>query len=227
MRNLSTALLIIFILLLPILIWAEHTNMKAWQNRLAIPLFEPEPDRHAPTHNTGTILPPVIDKDLTLTPNNNPILLTGTTHLNANTTLTLTPGTTIYANEFSSIIVAGQLIVQGDDSLPVLFTSNETHPLNQTWGGIIVTADGQATITQANIHHASPSLTCLSDSHATLTNSHLLDTALGVFTASPFCHINNSRINSIRDGIVAIDIDPAITNTKIFAGRQDIVKSPK
>jgi hypothetical protein len=224
MRYLSTALLIGFILLLPLLVWAEHTNVEVWQNRLAIPFFEDEPNRHTPVHTIGTFLPPTINHDLTLTPADNPILLTTTTHINPDATLTLTPGTTIYAHEFANIIVSGQLIAQGNSNDLIQFISNEAHPLNQTWGGITIVKDGQATISQATFHHASPTITCLLGSSASITSVHLTDTSLGLFSSSPSCHIRNSRINSTRNGIVAINNTPTIINTKIFAAHNDMVK---
>ncbi len=225
MRHLSTALLITFILLLPIFIWAERTNAEVWQNRLAIPSFENEPNRHTPVHFAGTFLPPTINHDLTLTSTDNPILLTTTTRIAPNATLTLKPGTTIYAHEFASLIIAGQLIAQGSAKQPIQFISNETHPLNQTWGGITVTENGQTNITQALFRHASPALTCLPDSSANLSNVHIKDTSLGVFTMSPTCRISHSRINSTRNGIVAVGVEPSVIDTKIFAADNNITKN--
>lgn len=224
MRNLSTVLLIGFILLLPLLAWAEHTNAEIWQNRLAIPFFKDQPNRHTPAHSIGTFLPPTINRDLTLTPTDNPVLLTTTTRIAPGTTLTLTPGTKIYAHEFASLTVAGQLIAQGSTKQPINFFSNEVHPLNQTWGGIIISENGQATIAQVTFQHASPALTCQAGSHATITNTQITDTSLGIFTTTPSCLINDSRISSTRNGIVAINIEPTITNTKISAANHDILK---
>ena len=224
MRHLSTVLLIGSMVLLPLLIWVEQTNAEVWQNRLAIPFFTEEPDRHTPVHFAGTFLPSAINNDLTLTPTDNPILLTTTTRISPNATLTLAPGTTVYAHEFAGIIVAGQLIAQGSTKQPIQFFSNEAHPLNQTWGGITVVKDGQAVIKHAAFHHASPALTCLIDGQAALTDSHISNTALGVFTMSPACRISRSRINSTRDGIVAVNTEPAVLSTEISAARTDIVK---
>lgn len=189
MKDLSTTLLIITLLLLPLTVWGETGNSKTWNNRLVIPYLITEPSRHTPLHTTGTFLPPTIDHDLTLTPADNPVLLTAVTRIDPNATLNLAPGTIVYAHEFAGIEVAGKLVVQGTDQQPVLFTSNELHPLNQTWSGITVTKEGQATIAHAIFHHASPALTCLNGSHAILTNTHITDTILAVFNTSPNCYV--------------------------------------
>jgi len=189
MKDLSTALLIGALILLPLTIWGETSSLRNWNNRLAIPYLTSQPDRHTSKHTTGTVLPSVISEDLSLAPVNNPVLLTTTTRTNAGITLKLAPGTTIYAHEFSGIIIEGRLSVQGTKEQPVLFTSNEIHPLNQTWSGITITKGAQATITHATFHYASPTLTCLVDSNATLTNTHITDTILAVFNANPNCYV--------------------------------------
>lgn len=217
MRDLSTTLLLSALLLLSLAIWAETANSKVWNSRLVFPDLITEPRRHTPQHTTGTFLPSSIAQDLTLTPADNPILLTATTRIAPRVTLTLSPGTTVYAHEFAGLTVLGQLIIGSPSNQPVLLTSNELHPLNQTWSGITVTEGGGATITNAVFRYASPALTCLPGSQATLTNSHITNTALGVFTASPPCRLNHSRINSTRDGLVAIDTKPQILDTTINA----------
>ncbi|MFH1354235.1 MAG: hypothetical protein ABIH36_03010 [bacterium] len=217
MKDLSTGLLVCALILLPLIAWSEARDLKSWNNRLVIPYLTSQPDRHTQKHTAGTTLPPVINEDLILTPANNPVLLTATTRINAGATLSLSPGTAIYAHEFSGIIIEGKLVAQGLKDEPILFTSNELHPLNQTWNGLIVTGEGQATITHAIFHYASPALTCLADSNTTLNSSYITDASLGIFTDSSACHIKDSRINSIRDGIISIGLEPQILDTAINA----------
>jgi len=224
MKDLSTTIIITALLLLPLAVWSETADFEVWNNRLAIPTLIPEPSRHTPHYSTGTFLPPIIKESLTLTPADNPILLTTTTRVSPNVTVTLTAGTAVYAHEFAGFIVAGHLVAEGTTAQPIQFISNEVHPLNQTWSGITVTKDGQLTITHADLHHASPAFTCLTGSNASLSNVHITDTSLGIFTTTPDCRLSHSRINSTRDGIVAIGVAPTVAHTKIFAARSDIVK---
>ncbi len=224
MNDLSTTIIIAALLLLPLAVWSETADFEVWNNRLVIPILTPEPNRHTPRNDAGTFLPPIIKENLTLTPADNPILLTTTTRISPNATVILTPGTTVYAHEFAGLIVAGHLIAAGTTAQPVQFTSNEVHPLNQTWSGLTAAAGGQLTITHTNFHYASPTFTCLAGSNASLTNIHITDTSLGVFTATPDCSLNHSRLSSTRDGIIAIGVEPTVAHTKISAARSDIVK---
>lgn len=227
MKDLSTTIIIAALLLLPLAVWSETADFEVWNNRLAIPTLTPEPNRHTPHYSAGTFLPPIIKESLTLTPADNPILLTTTTRVSPNVTVTLTAGTAVYAHEFAGLIVAGRLIAAGTAAQPIQFASNEVHPLNQTWSGITATKDGQLTITHTNLHHASPAFTCLTGSSASLSNIHITDTSLGIFTATPDCRLSYSRINSTRDGIITIGVEPAVAHTKISAARNDIVKIDK
>ena len=224
MKDLSTTIIIAALLLLPLAIWSETADFEVWNNRLVIPTLTPEPNRHTPRNDAGTFLPPVIEESLTLTPADNPILLTTTTRISPNATVILTPGTAVYAHEFAGLIVAGHLVAEGTAAQPIQFISNEVHPLNQTWSGITVTKDGQLTITHADLHQASPAFTCLTGSNASLSNVHITDTSLGIFTTTPDCRLSYSRINSTRDGIVAIGVAPTVAHTKIFAAHGNIVK---
>ena len=157
-KHLSTTLLVTALILLPIAIWAEQVDSKVWYNRLAIPEFEPKPNKHTPRHADGTILPPIIKKDLRLTPNNNPVLLTAVTHIAPGATVTVDPGTNFYAHEFARLIVEGTLNLNGTLANPITLTSNEVHPLNQTWGGLVVTNTGRANITHAKFRYSSPAI---------------------------------------------------------------------
>ena len=224
MKYLSTALLVVAFILLPIAIWAEQADSKVWYNRLAIPEFEPGPNRHTPRHADGTILPPIIRKNLRLTLNDNPVLLTATTRIIPGVTVTADPGTDFYAYEFAQLIVEGTLSLSGTPTNPITLTSNEVHPLNQTWGGIVITNTGQANITHTKFRYGSPAITCLPSSHTVVTDTLIEIGSLGLFTASRTCSITNSTIRGVRDGVTAIGVEPQVTNTIITASHSDIVK---
>lgn len=224
MKTISSLALVAALLLLPIAIWAESTDGKTWQNRLYLPILEPEPNRHTPIHTTGTFLPPTINRNIKLGPQDNPILLTTTTRIPAHITVTVSAGTTIYAHEFAQLIVDGKLIIRGTATKPVQLTTNEEHPLNQTWSGISVTASGQATIKHAAIRHASPAISCLPGSTAVITDVLIEVGSLGVFLASNTCQVSNTIIRGVRDGIVAVDVSPQLTNTSITAKFNEVRK---
>lgn len=217
MKDLSTAVIIAALLLLPLAVWGETADLKVWNNRLVIPTLTPEPNRHTPRHVAGTFLPPVITENITLTPADNPVLLTTTTRIVPDVTVILTAGTAVYAHEFAGFVVAGHLIAAGTPARPIQFSSNEVHPLNQTWSGLTAAWGGKLTITHANFRHASPAFTCLAGSHASLSNIHITDTSLGIFTTTPDCRLSYSRLNSTRDGIIARGVEPYVLDTTINA----------
>ena len=137
MKHLSTTILLCALLLLPLAAIAEHADLKVWNERLAWPNLEPEPDRHTPRYTDGTLLPPTITGDVVLTAADNPVLLPSTTRIERGASLTLMPGTLIAAHEFAALQVAGTLTVNGSDNAPVVFASNELHPENQVWNGVL------------------------------------------------------------------------------------------
>jgi len=213
----SAILITVALLLIPAAIWAEQTNLKVWQNELVAPITTPEPNRHTPQFTDGAILPPVINKDLTLSPTDNPVILAFNTIVSNGTTLTILPGTNIFTHEFTTLTIAGQLDIVGTNTQPVTISSNEVHPLNQTWGGIIVTAPGQADISYLTSSQGSPAISCLPGSQVAVTNSELSAQLVGVFASSDNCTFTDSRIRSTRDGIIAIGSEPQLFNTSINA----------
>jgi hypothetical protein len=222
MKHLSTALLGCVLLLIPLAVWTEHESPKVWQNRLVWPEFSLEPNRHTPRHTDGTFLPPVITANRTLAENDSPVLLTGTTRIPTGVTLTIAAGTTVYAHEFATLVVDGTIVLEGSTAHPVVLTTNELHPENQVWGGITVTKTGRARIAHAVIRAATPAITCQPGARATLASFDIETQTLGMFTASRFCSLADSTIRSTRDGIVAVGVEPPITNTAFFVARHDI-----
>ena len=115
---------------------AEGKINPTWTSRLYLPDFSQNTNRHTPLQTQGQYLPPVINKDTTVSPENGPIILKSITHVNPGTTLTLAPGTVIYAHEYAGITVAGTLNAVGTESKPITLISNEAHLLNKVWAGI-------------------------------------------------------------------------------------------
>lgn len=152
------------LLFIPLAIWAQLANANVWQERLAVPRFTDEPNRHTPLHFTGTFLPPVIIKDRTITAADNPVIITKTVQVPSGVTLTIEPGTKIFAHEYALLDVSGQLQINGSPEKPVQFSSNEQHPVNQVWGGLVFETGSHGTIVQTIFHSASPAVSCLAGS---------------------------------------------------------------
>lgn len=218
MQHLSTVVLIVALLAAPLAYIAEQTAFTTWHSRLIIPELEPLPPRHTPRYADGTIVPPVITQDLQLTALDNPVLLAFTTHIPPHVTVTIGPGTMLYAHEFTQLNVAGSLILNGTASQPVAFDTNELHPLNQTWGGISIVEGGEVIINHARLMHATPALACLPGSRLSASDVDIEQAALGLYTESAGCQLAHSRIRSFRDGIVAVRASPDIRDTTITAG---------
>lgn len=199
----SSAILASFaLLLIPLAIIFERAELKTWNARLIIPSFAEEPNRHTPLQTDGIFLPPRITENTTFTAEHNPVILTGHTEISPGITLTFSPGVHIYAHEFSEFSVFGTLRLPGANEKPILLTSNEAHPQNQTWNGIIVHPGGKTEISHTIFHHASPALTCLAGSTASLHSSEIHEALLGIFTNSPACTFSNNRIQAIRENYV-------------------------
>lgn len=160
-----------FILLIPLAILAERADFNTWQSRLAFPEFRDSVNRHTPLHAVGTVLPPTITTNLTLTAADDPIVLVRETIISPGVTLTLEGGANVFAHEFATLSVFGTLRMQGRQSEPIILTTNERHGDNQVWNGIVLVDGARADIAHAAIRYAAPGLTCLPGS--AVTTDHL------------------------------------------------------
>lgn len=203
MKSLPTVLFLAGLVLIPAAVAFERLEPETWQSRLAFFPGDDEINRHTPLHAAGTFLPLQITQDLGLTPNQNPVILAGRTEIKSGVTVTFAPGTHLYAHEFAELAILGVLRMQGTDTQPVTLTTNERHPQNQLWNGIIVESGGQAEITYTHFEYASPALTCLPGSTTKLSHSEIKNALIGIFTNSPTCTFSENRTQAIRDNIVS------------------------
>lgn len=199
------------LLLLPIAFLAEQADQEMWTNRLFLASLLPEPDRHTPLVIEGTFLPPVITKSTHITSAQSPLILTGRTRVPRAVTLEIDPGVTIYAHEFAELIVAGRLVSRGQPDTPIVWRSNEAHPLNQIWNGLIFTAGSQAEVSHTIIQHAAPAMSCLPDSQVSMAHVRLNSPSLGLFSDSRTCLITDSQIQSQGEGVVSLTAPGADT----------------
>ncbi len=222
MKQLSTILLALTLALIPLAVWAEHVADKTWHNRLAVPELIEEPSRHTPMQTEGTFLPPTIEDTYELTTNQNPVILTQQTVIKPKASLVIKAGTMIYAHEFAQLTVVGTLMVEGTKAQPVIFMTNEQHPLNQTWNGIVAANGSAVKINYAVIQDASPALSCLDASRTTAENVIIERGSMGVWQTSQNCIIKDSLINGSRDGVVAVKVKPQLVQTKVIAKREQV-----
>ncbi|MEX1997390.1 MAG: hypothetical protein WEA04_01805 [Candidatus Andersenbacteria bacterium] len=220
--SITSLLLALAVLSIPGIIWFERAHPQVWQNRLAIPFLEEEPNRHTPRHALGTYLPPVIQADLALTAADNPVLVSSQTHVAPGATLTLAPGTQLYFHEFAGLIITGKLQARGSRAQPIILASNEVHPENQAWSGLIFTAQSEGQLDAVHISDASPAISCLADSVVTAQAVQIQRGSVGVYTTSNHCQLIDSRINGARDGVVAVGAKAQLHNTTVSARHQEV-----
>lgn len=198
MNKLSVILASLILLAVPTLFVFQIKEGQTWQERLSIPNIEQLTSRHTPRFTTGTYLPSRITKDLVITKNQSPVLLANTVTVAPGTKLTIEAGTSIFANEFASLIIEGELVIRGTAQEPVLITTNELHTTNQVWNGISVVNKASAAIIYATIEYGYPNISCLQESTVEIKNSRLTHTSMGVFKESTACTLTNTRIISRR-----------------------------
>ncbi|MEX2054690.1 MAG: hypothetical protein WD972_00775 [Candidatus Andersenbacteria bacterium] len=205
------------LLLLPLAFWAERFDMTIWQDRLILPNFIEEPHRHTPRQTSGTWLPPVITKSQTFSAEQSPLIVSGITRIPAGVTLTLAAGTTVAFAEFAHLDIKGTLVSSGSEQAPVRLISNELHPSNQLWGGLIFSDTARGELSHTEIEQAAPAVSCLNASQVTVRWSRIHLGSMGILVTSPHCVIDQSVISAARDGIVSIGATPVVTATSIMA----------
>lgn len=221
----TTYWLIAALVCIPALIYFERTEFTTWTSPLLFASFEPSLARHTPRVSEGTFLPPVVTASRTLSPADGPVIITQSTQIPAGVTVTIQPGTQVFFNEFATLNVAGALNAVGSVAQPIYFQTNEVHPSNQAWGGIVFAATGLGHLTHVRLTDASPGITCVDRSRATVRSTTILRGSLGFFNASATCQLFDTTINSSHDGVVltaaAPDLDPS---TSVRAPRSLIAR---
>lgn len=178
------------LLLLPVALWLEREHLPAWGSRLAFPPAQDEPNRHTPLISQGTFLPPTITEQVTLTAKDNPVILPAATTITKAGALTIEPGAIIMVHEYGQLIVDGRLHINGTEKEPVTFLTNESHPANQMWGGIIFNPSGNGSIAHATFEHASPAISCLNTNNIAINQVKSKYSNQDIFNPAGACKIN-------------------------------------
>lgn len=216
------ALMCLTFILAPLAIFAEDRAALIWNSQLYAPPYQDEVSFHTPTITNGTFLPPTITTSKTYTAADNPLLLTYQTTIPAGITVTLEPGVRVYAHEFATLTVNGHLATSGTPEEPIIFTTNEAHPDNQNWNGLVINPGGRVTATHTTIEYASPAISCMKNSQLVAKNLHTTFGLVGLYTESPTCTLTNSRLQALHYGVVTHNAQPPLTNTSISAGKEPI-----
>lgn len=224
--HIPTILLSLSLLALPGVFLLEKNETSLWNGRLLFPSRDSQVNLHTPIHTDGTYLPSTISNNLTLTPADNPVILPGPTSIQPLATLTLEPGVHLYALEHAALHVEGTLNLPGTAEDPIRLTSNESHPANRSWSGLIVSPTGRLTGQHAILSYATPAISCLAGSGAILQHLSISHTNTGIFTASPNCTLANSRIQARQTGVISTITNPPINETIIQARHQLTIKQP-
>lgn len=210
------------LVVMPLAALAEHHLPRLWANRLALPEYAGEPNRHTPRSVDGTYLPARLTGTHHYDNTDSPLIIAGPTAIEAGATVTIEAGVLVVVHEFAGLINHGRLDVQGTALDPVVFASNEVHPENQTWNGIITQTGGHTAAAHLWVQHASPALTCHTGSVVQVRSARIENGSIGVYQASTNCIIADSDISNVRDGIVAINAAPTAPNTTIRAREHTI-----
>lgn len=219
-RATSSIIFSLCLLLIPLAIVTERAESNQWTQRLINPEYKQEIDRHSPKFTNGTFLSKSISANTTLSPDQNPIIISSIITLEKDATLTILPGTQFFVNEFSGLLIKGSLNINGEKDSPVVFTTNELHPDNQTWNGLTFESTGHGNINHTHISFASPAISCLKSSKVSASNIKVRDSLVGIITESNNCTLINSSVFAYRDGIIQINSQPQIVNT-VFSGNQN------
>ena len=180
----------------------ERAAPDTWHSRLLLAEFTSQPNRHTPRFASGTFLPPALTKNTTLSPAQNPVILAGTTTIPAGVTLAIEPGTRVFVHEFSGLHVSGTLRLRGTAEQPVTFFTNEVHPENQVWNGLIFNPGSRGDIAHALIEHASPAVSCLAQSSVAVSDSRFRTGSVGVYAETPSCQVTNTPLHGFTTDII-------------------------
>ncbi len=145
-----------------------------------------------------------------------PVIITGTVTVIADTVLAISPGVEVRFNASADLIVSGSLQVWGNDSDPVIFTSN-ANITPGAWGHIYLQSSSENNIIDHAVIEYSQSLAVYSSDSA-ITNSRFQNniTGLAILGSSP--EISD---NIFENNTTAISINygsPSITNNTITGG---------
>ncbi len=119
-------------------------------------------------------------------------LVTGNVSVTDGVILTIEPGTSIFFESSTFLIANGDLIINGTESNPIVFTSNSANPSVGDWQGIIIES-GNLEMNYCDISYANVGVQFNGAGAGVIQNSHILNCNTGIeYVPSPFITPNSS-----------------------------------
>jgi len=145
-------------------------------------------------------------------------LVTGNVSVTDGVVLTIEPGTAIFFESSTFLIANGDLIINGTESNPVVFTSNSANPLVGDWYGIIIES-GNLEMNYCDISYADVGVQFNGAGTGVIQNSHIINCNTGieyvpppVFTPTSSFTVQSSSVSGCDVGIHAFGGTIDITN---------------
>lgn len=216
----------IALICIPTAIWFEKEERTTWYSRLFSPDSTFEEPLHEPAVTDGIYLPPVIQRNTTLS-GESPILIAGTVTVPKNVTLTLEPGSMVYIHEFGSLVVEGNLQAVGTLNEPIKITSNEKNTRNRNWSGVAFKSGSTGTIANTTIRYGSPAISCEEGANTSIRSTTIEFGNLALYTETARCPVLDSTIQAVPYGVIGKGVTPVVQNTVIRASKKDLQTFPK
>ena len=169
------------------------------------------------TVQASTDVSGLISSDTTWTLSGSPYIITGDVLVDANVVLTIESGVVVKFNGGTNLLIDGTLVVNGDETHPITFTSNAATPAPNDWGTINFRSSGTGSILKwTSISYASDGVTVTSGS-PTIENCSINNSQrYGIYVSAGSPTIIDSTIsNNGKDGIWNYVGDVTIANSTI------------
>ncbi len=153
-----------------------------------------------------------------------PYVILNTIFVNEGISLTVEPGATVKFDSSTSLIVKGTIMAQGEDSNPIIFTSNKSTPNIGDWGSVRIDTSSGATslIEYANFSYATFAV-WIREASPTIQNCEMSNTtfsAVQIDGGSAIVEKNN--IHSTKGASVFVGVGtPIISNNILHDNEQD------
>lgn len=159
-----------------------------------------------PTYVSG-----IISSNTTWTAEDSPYIVTGSILVEEGVTLTIEPGVVVKFNSAKAMQIDGELIAQGTEAEPIVFTSNQSSPASGDWCNIVFTDISVDATYDEDGNYLSGSIM----QYCTVEYGGGSDTpAIKTISSSPFidhCNVKNNGYSGIRVNHGS----PKITNSNI------------
>ncbi len=149
----------------------------------------------------GTTITGDIVTDTIWSPTGSPYWIEADITVETGAKLTIQAGTEVRFDDYYHLWVDGTILVEGNATDPVIFTSNRTTPAPEDWVGLLIL--GEAHINFANVSYSHTGI-CIASSHNTVNESSFYRNAdsLVISGGSQNLIRNNSVLESANRGIL-------------------------